>query len=73
MNLVYRMDGRVEWKCEHGVGHTVYYPEGSDDTHGCDGCCGKSDEFTMIKNLVLHVLRGGRQNINPRKLIEALQ
>lgn len=38
-----RMDGRIEWVCEHGVGHTVYAdPELGDWgwVHGCDGCCG---------------------------------
>lgn len=34
-----RMDGRIEWICEHGIGHTVWFPEGSDATHGCDSCC----------------------------------
>lgn len=34
-----RADGRIEWVCKHGVGHTVWYPKGSDATHGCDGCC----------------------------------
>ncbi len=36
-----RMDGRVEWTCEHGVSHTVWYPKGSSATHGCDFCCSK--------------------------------
>jgi len=38
-----RMDGRIEWVCEHGVGHTVYAPPELGDwgwVHGCDGCCG---------------------------------
>lgn len=34
-----RADGRIEWLCEHGVGHTVWYPELSESVHGCDGCC----------------------------------
>ena len=29
-------DGRIEWVCKHGIGHTVY---GNDMTHCCDGCC----------------------------------
>lgn len=37
--LNWRSDGRLEWVCEHGVGHTVYAPAGSDFIHGCDGCC----------------------------------
>lgn len=40
--LQYREDGRIEWVCKHGVGHTVYAPYNLGDhgyTHGCDGCC----------------------------------
>lgn len=33
-----RADGRIEWVCKHGVGHTVFSANG-DYTHGCDGCC----------------------------------
>lgn len=33
-----RADGRIEWVCPHGVGHTAYSPNG-DYVHGCDGCC----------------------------------
>ena len=36
-----REDGRIEWVCEHGVGHTVWYPRNSNNVHGCDGCCNK--------------------------------
>jgi len=39
-----RLDGRIEWTCEHGVGHTVWYPKGSDAVHGCCGCCAKLKE-----------------------------
>ena len=39
--LLKRIDGRIEWICEHGVGHTIWFPEGSDGVHGCDGCCHK--------------------------------
>ncbi len=35
-----RIDGRIEWICEHGVGHTIYSPNGN-YIHGCDGCCKK--------------------------------
>jgi hypothetical protein len=31
-----RYDGRMEWLCEHGVGHGQHI-------HGCDGCC--SNEY----------------------------
>ena len=33
---VRRMDGRIEYNCEHGVGHGVH-------NHGCDGCCSRDD------------------------------
>ena len=42
----YRMDGRIEWHCKHGIGHTVWSPR-KDDVyyiHGCDGCCKKLEE-----------------------------
>lgn len=31
-----RAGGRMEWKCEHGVGHGSHI-------HGCDGCCSRDD------------------------------
>jgi len=31
-----RQDGRVEYTCEHGVGHGLH-------VHGCDGCCARPD------------------------------
>lgn len=37
-NLIYRADGRIEYSCEHGIGHTIYSPQ-NDYLHGCDGCC----------------------------------
>lgn len=41
-----RSDGRLEWFCEHGIGHTISVPEEYKDEsawwiHGCDGCCNK--------------------------------
>lgn len=38
-----RSDGRIEWICKHGVGHTVYSPINHPSwyRHGCDGCCEK--------------------------------
>lgn len=58
-NLNYRYDGRVEWVCEHGVGHTIEIPEwvkkkGTKQqkivwfSHGCCGCC-SSDECKKIR------------------------
>jgi hypothetical protein len=39
----YRLDGRIEWYCKHGIGHTVWSPHKDKVTymHGCDGCCTK--------------------------------
>lgn len=34
-----RLDGRIEWVCEHGVGHTIWYPTHMDNVHTCCGCC----------------------------------
>lgn len=39
--ITIRMDGRIEWICQHGIGHTKWYPKGSSSSHGCDGCCKK--------------------------------
>jgi hypothetical protein len=33
---VRRSDGRIEYNCEHGVGHGLH-------VHGCDGCCNRTD------------------------------
>jgi len=46
-DLKWRMDGRLEWVCEHRIGHTVYAPAIKQDDgemfrdwiHGCDWCC----------------------------------
>lgn len=37
-DLFWRADERLEWICEHGVGHTVFAPMDY-FVHGCDGCC----------------------------------
>ena len=37
--IIYRTDGRIEWRCEHGIGHTMWHPVNSDTIHGCDECC----------------------------------
>ena len=39
-----RLDGRIEWVCEHGIGHTIWHPKNSSGVHGCDGCCKKINE-----------------------------
>lgn len=42
-----REDGRVEWMCHHGVGHTIGHKDKSkakedwNYVHGCDGCCSR--------------------------------
>ena len=48
-----RTDGRIEWICEHGIGHTIWFPKGSDDLHGCDGCCTKNKfKIELIKKVL---------------------
>ena len=39
-----RLDGRIEWTCKHGIGHTVGHVNPAQEVgdygiHGCDGCC----------------------------------
>jgi len=43
-----RFDGRIEWYCEHGIGHTVWSPDNY-MLHGCDGCCRELKEKTDDK------------------------
>jgi len=43
--LLVRADGRVEWQCSHGIGHTIYAPPFSDFVHCCDRCCDKFDKI----------------------------
>lgn len=43
-DLNYRADGRAEWVCSHGVGHTIVVPKEYVTqeawwSHTCDGCC----------------------------------
>ena len=40
-DLNYRLDGRIEWVCEHGVGHPIWWPTGGTSVHGCCGCCSR--------------------------------
>ena len=48
-DVITRADGRKEWICEHGVGHTIEVPEEHKDksswwSHGCDGCCNRGNK-----------------------------
>lgn len=49
-----RGDGRIEWVCRHGVGHTIYsiVKEPSWFVHGCDGCCNKTEFIEVFKRIV---------------------
>ena len=47
--LNFRVDGRIEWVCEHGVGHTIY-SENDNYIHGCCGCCSKIWEYANGKD-----------------------
>ena len=45
-DITHRSDGRIEWACKHGVGHTIAVPTNHKNdwtwwSHGCDGCCCK--------------------------------
>ena len=46
---VVRLNGTIEWVCEHGVGHPIYWEVEGGGIHGCDGCC---------KNIVIPHHRG---------------
>ena len=48
-DIIHRMDGRLEWVCSHGIGHTVWHPKGSDFVHGCDGCCKKVKPVVRLR------------------------
>lgn len=37
-DIIVRSDGRIEWLCEHGVGHPIYAPN-DNYIHGCNGNC----------------------------------
>ena len=54
---IQRADGRIEWICKHGVGHTIEVPKKYEKVdawwvHGCDGCCSKvkNDKKRFINN-----------------------
>lgn len=58
-----RSDGRYEWLCKHGIGHTVSVPkEHAKDKswweHGCDGCCSKFKGYNEKKS---HKPRSGNK------------
>lgn len=43
-NIHFRLDDRVEWICEHGIGHTIFDVANQPRIHGCDGCCSKLEK-----------------------------
>lgn len=49
-DIEFRADGRLEWFCEHGIGHTVYSKDNF-FSHGCDGCCRK---VIPLNNILEH-------------------
>ena len=56
-----RLDGRIEWICEHGTGHTIwvepkYAKQNAWWVHGCDHCCVNNKEFETIKKRLKKVL-----------------
>ena len=62
-SLQNRMDGRIEWVCSHGCGHTVFAPKvkQSDGSyyenylHGCCGCC----RIFLSRNYIGHEYSDG--------------
>ena len=56
-----RLDGRIEWVCEHGVGHTVwvepkYAKINAWWSHGYDKCC-DTKKFKVLKKRLKKVLK----------------
>ena len=54
--FVKRADGRLEWQCKHGVGHTIKVPFCYEKqkawwVHGCDWCCSKKEFKRLFKKL----------------------
>lgn len=52
----FRSDGRIEWVCKHGIGHTVWVPKLKNKkeekvwwVHTCDGCCKSKEIKDLIK------------------------
>jgi hypothetical protein len=65
--LSFRGDGRVEWICEHGVGHTVYNPNDwgeYDFVHNCDGCCFGIEIFKPVKDFSKYIICSNGNLIN---------
>jgi hypothetical protein len=55
IKITTRADGRKEWTCKHGVGHTIFVPEIYRDQeawwmHGCCGCCSVVEFLEYPKN-----------------------
>jgi hypothetical protein len=51
-NIIQRADGRVEWQCSHGVGHTIWAPKEMGENgyiHGCCGCCNSKEYKDEVK------------------------
>lgn len=51
-HVLRRADGRVEWLCKHGVGHTIFAPERMGKAgyvHGCDGCCSNVRPVVVVE------------------------
>jgi len=47
-DYIFRGDGRIEFLCEHGIGHIIYNPNDWGKwsmSHGCDGCCEGVDKL----------------------------
>lgn len=45
-----REDGRIEWICKHGIGHTIDSPKKGkyEYAHHCDGCCAVVHTYLLL-------------------------
>jgi hypothetical protein len=71
----FRMDGRVELCCEHGVGHPSKSLQNAhrkrkyeehDGIHGCDGCCGHED-FAKTEQKILDQIEKQKKKNGKKK------
>lgn len=61
--LSFRSDGRIEWICEHGIGHTIF-SENNNFVHGCDGCCSKIKfKFKQKDGKMMYLTKPGNKII----------
>ena len=72
MTIQRRMDGRIEWIDDEGVGHTIAVPKRYRDSkawwsHGCNGNCSKPENKKIIVEEYLDYLVNGLQSSDKKK------